>query len=124
MTDINQKALALLDEVLEERGMGNARIMRRQITSHEALCRAIEQHEAFRQEVSDAVESLCNTVFVYEEYLDMRDMLRRRFIIAKPDPLVEALNEAGDTNPLSDDAFAIAVRKALAARGLKIVEVE
>lgn len=88
-----------------------------------ALKEAIEQHEAFRQEVSDAVESLCNTTFVYEEYLDMRDMLRRRFIITKPDPLVEVLKDADDMVRVPDaPSYPDAIRAALAKRGLEIRE--
>lgn len=85
-----------------------------------ALKEAIEQHEAFRQEVSDAVESLCNTTFVYEEYLDMRDMLRRRFIITKPDPLVEAMRYI---TAFDDAKAAEQLRAELAKRGLEIREV-
>lgn len=86
MTDIEREALALVNEVLRERGY----------------------------EVSSVCEHLRNRPFVLD-----------RFILPKPvDLLVEALNEAGDTNPLSDDAFANAVRAALAARGLQITEID
>ena len=51
---------------------------------------AIEQHEAFRQEVSDAVEWLVNSTYMPAP----SEHKLRRFIIAKPDPLVEALDEA------------------------------
>ena len=51
MTDIEQKALALLNEVLAERVHWKMTGTRAENASLEALCRAIEQHEAFRQEV-------------------------------------------------------------------------
>ena len=91
MTDIEQKALALVNEQFTSSGYEVYNLS--EATSHDllwALFRAIEQHEAFRQEVSDAVERW------NIEYL-LGDALRAdmaRFIIAKPDPLVEAYNEA------------------------------
>jgi hypothetical protein len=46
----------------------------------EALCRAIEQHEAFKQEVSDEIVKMgCWPDTVYLQ----------RFILPKPDPLVK-----------------------------------
>lgn len=62
--------------------MAEENVLRQSIEAH---ARAIEQHEAFRQEVSDALEKR-------GFYIDDRDL--GRFIIAKPDPLVEALDEA------------------------------
>lgn len=79
----------------------------------------IEQHEAFRQEVSDAL-------YVYQkaDSLEERSLLwdaLTRFIIAKPDPLVEVLTDLNwaydDIGPkIADD-----LREALAKRGGKIV---
>ena len=71
MTDIKEKALALLNKVrAERRYLPLTAIYRDTDTDVEALCRAIEQHEAtkrelsdFRQEASDAVEAIteaCN----------------------------------------------------------------
>ena len=86
----------------------------------EALCRAIEQHEQFKREVSDKIEALLEWPSIRSQAIIVSNL--SPFILPKPaDPLVEALNEAGDTNPLSDDAFANAVRVALAKRGGKIV---
>lgn len=120
MTDIEKKALTLVREVLTERGISAETVVSREVSSYtEALCRAIEQHEAFRQEVSDAVV----------EYFDPEpwncERAKRtfsRFIIAKPDPLVEVLDTLGwsfdDTGPdRADD-----LRAALAARGLEVRE--
>ncbi len=82
MTDIEQKALALVNGVLCIRHDDLRHCSRDQF--REALCRAIEQHEAFRQEVSDALEKR-------GFYIDDRDL--GRFIIAKADPLAECLLE-------------------------------
>ena len=111
MTEIEKKALTLLNEGHSpyEYAPDDHPVR--------VLARAIEQHEAFRQEVSNAVESLCNTTFAYERYIDMRDMLRRRFVISKPDPLVEALASRGFSQLEIGR-----VEEALAAHGLKIVE--
>jgi hypothetical protein len=88
MTNIEQKAYAILKEVRTERG-GNTQtlVLREEYATHEALCRAIEQHEAFKQEVSDAVE----TEWVNLDYVARENF--QRFIIPKPkpDPLVETL---------------------------------
>ena len=88
----------------------------------EALCRAIEQHEQFKREVSKAITDL---TYIQNQYTFARGEVLghlEKFVLKEPaDPLVEALNEAGDTNPLSDDAFANAVRAAIEARGGKIV---
>jgi len=93
MTGIEQKALALVNKVLDElKAKRQTKIMRKNFYTEEALCRAIEQHEAFRQEVSDAI------VFALKVYGGHRTALDplRRFIITKPDPLVEALEATGD----------------------------
>ena len=99
-----EKALALLNEVQGSTFTS----LTRDSSAIEALCRAIEQHEAFRQEVSDVVEEYCKGHGIpnYD-----------RFIIPKPDPLVEALNESGVilAGPVAKD-----LRAALEARGLEI----
>ena len=79
--------------------------LRASIVAH---ARAIEQHEAFRREVSNAITD-CGA----ERYLG-------RFIIAKPDPLVEALLE---TFPRANGAEGMAadLRAAIEARGGRIV---
>jgi hypothetical protein len=54
-----------------------------------ALCDMIETHEAFRQEVSDAVEIITNTAVdpvVWRKWVCDRLSV---FIITKPDPLVD-----------------------------------
>ena len=127
MTEIERKALALLNEVARERGSTHdSELLDRGFVEGEALCRAIEHHEAYRQEVSDAVEEHlrmtdenCSSLWCGVT----RDNLAR-LIIAKPDPLVEAVKEASnpDYDCASPEAYAEVLRAALAARGLKIVE--
>lgn len=108
MTEIEKKALALLKEC----GFGGVYIRREWNVRYEALCRAIEAHETFRQEVSD----VCMEVRLHDG-LHKLD----RFIIAKPDPLVEALQEWWDADGYASiETF----RAALAARGLEIREIE
>ena len=110
MTDIEQKALALVNEIECEEGViePTPRIMRALIMD-EALCRAIERHEAFKQEVSDAL-------LIYSP--ENRNPALGRFIIAKPDPLVEVIaGWTGGTVLLASD-----LRAALEARGLEIRE--
>ena len=139
MTEIEQKALALVNKVQEfDCGVSiyhvhNAKLLR------QALCRAIEKHEAdkaahaatvegilnsheaYKQDVSDAVE---DTKFMVETHCDTEALALvsnrlNRFIIPKPtvDPLVEALAELDWS-----DKYAERLREALAKRGLKIVE--
>ena len=118
MTDIEKQALALVNEVrAERRDPPMVGLSRDCFASQEALCRLIEQHEAFRQEVSDAVAPLLRY------WPEIRSHIVERlsaFIIAKRDLVQEAIRELGNkpTSPSSDD-----LRAALAARGLKIVEV-
>ena len=115
MTDIEQKALALLNEVRDERGFRLNVEMQREDMAQEALCRAIEQHEAFKREVSDAV-------IVFDEYGTEAAWERlSRFIIAKPDPLVEVLQEiSGEGGYDNFDHYAYRLRSALEARGLEV----
>jgi hypothetical protein len=116
---IEAKALALVNEVEREEGEKKLtrRIMRGLIMD-QALCRAIEQHEAFKQEVSDVVEA----------YLKWSDecLLARwdgfdRFVIPKPDPLVDVAKMMGYFNTTAKH-WAGDVRAALEARGLEIRE--
>ncbi|MGL4641103.1 MAG: hypothetical protein ACRCVX_15410, partial [Shewanella sp.] len=76
MTNIEQKALALVNDcggdVLVVIRNGNAWV--------EALCRAIEQHEAFRQEVSDVVWDYYGGKHI------PRTSMFAKFAIPKPDP--------------------------------------
>ena len=116
MTDIEQKAQSLFSQVLSERGAMNRNIDRL-VSAHEALFRAIEQHEAFRQEVSDAAQE-------YEEAgYCMGWEGFERFIILKPDPLVKVLNEISHEGGFDNfNHYAHRLRAALEARGLEIRE--
>ena len=125
MTDIEKKALALLNECAGQEVYGGwGTFDPNQSPCTRALCRAIEQHEAFRQKVSDAVEA------VFAGYHDapipwvvMRGMLEP-FIIPKPvDPLVEVLDKLGwsfdDTGPdMAND-----LRAAMLARGYEFTKI-
>ena len=111
MTEIERKALALVNEVLAEWGvLKNAvEVPKNSDAFARALLRAIEQHEAFRQEVSDAVGSYIHDPQSITGPAAMQHL--RRFIIAKPDPLVEAFG-----HDLATD-----IRAAIEKRGGKIV---
>lgn len=120
MTDIEAKALALVNEARRERNIPLLFSFSRKFSDEEALCRAIEQHEAFKQEVSDAVEA-------YLKWSDECLLARRdgfdRFVIPKPDPLVEVIAECDDgTYGETKDEYANKFRAALEARGLEIRE--
>ena len=102
-----------------ERDQGDSDLTRRiirELPLDEALCRAIEQHEAFKQEVSDVM------TYIKELYPTLPRNFHR-FIIPKPtvDPLVEVLTKAGWGMP---ETNAKELRAALGAVGFKIVEVE
>ena len=117
MTDIEQKALALVNEVATPGhvyDLGNLA----QSRPFKALLRAIERHEAFRQEVSEAVVATYNNGCSQRPYVSPRDYMDglRRFIIAKPDPLVEVLKDAG-----LDPRYDTRIRAAIEKRGGKIV---
>ena len=105
MTDIEQKMQTLLDEARIGIPLASEWAIQRV-----ALRRAIEQHEAFRQEVSDAVEN------VTQRQGKLQSLLR--FIIAKPDPLVEAFDVVW---PGIDKVMVEALRAAIEKRGGKIV---
>lgn len=124
MTDIEQKALALVNEVRDERGFRLNVEMQREDMAQEALCRAIEQHEAFRQEVSDAVE---NNLTAFAEGTDWTPEKRAAYealaalIVAKSDPLVEVMNDLLWAYDDNGNAMADQLRAAIEKRGGKIV---
>ena len=118
MNEIEKKALALLNECAGTEVHGGWGTFDPNLTPcTRALCRAIEQHEAYKREVSDAL--------VKRGY-STDDCDFGRFIISKPtvDPLAVALAECeGVTKPGPGyDHDAKVLREALAKRGLKIVE--
>ena len=119
MTEIEKKALALLNEC----GWGGAHMKRTWNPRYEALCRAIEQHERFRQDVSvelSAYSEWCRDVGA------QFPLLLERFIIAKPDPvrsgLAVAVEEALEL--VIGDEDVAQLREALGRRGLQVTEIE
>ena len=114
MTNIEQKALAM---VYGQAGAGKSSLTRNCNAWVEALCRAIEQHEAFRQEVSDAIQAmLAKDGAIIRNYLD-------RFIIPapKPDPLVAMAESMGYYGNDAED-LAEEIRAGLDALGFEIRE--
>lgn len=118
MTEIERKALALVNEVRAEEGLLMNTIKDvRGFYSWTALVRAIEQHEAYKQEVSDAVEMCDGTESPMHRL--------HRFILPKTvDPLVEALRQ---TFPISledvDEGNARDLRTAMQARGYEFTKI-
>jgi hypothetical protein len=120
MKHTEQKALALVNEVRAERGQE----IWKQVgdrkgygTVLETVCRAIEQHESFKQEVSDVVAQYkADQPYIWHQ--SAFDYLER-FIIPKPDPLVEVLDDLGW---FSGEEEVGNLRAALEARGLEIRE--
>lgn len=119
MTEIEKKALALVEGILPEDAYRAPDHFIDKCLLWNALCRAIEQHEAFRQEVS---------AMLIDEYGEefCRDHSRfARFIIAKPDPLVEVIADYKRTKGTGEYAtnkdMAAALRAAIEKRGGKIV---
>lgn len=141
MTEIERKALALLQDC----GFHGSYINRKWNEQYEALCRAIErieeleaterdcidyidcnyakplmelqaEHEAFRREVSDAVEAVSDL-----PQWSLHPNLWR-FIIAKPDPLVDAVDELWTQDRGKAKYMADQLHKYLAAHGLEIRE--
>lgn len=137
MTETEKKALALVNEACKSDFKDLGLTYRNNIL--DALLLAIERHEtditdlqaeydevcklfeAFRQEVSDAVEDAVALIENEEPY-NAVDLLSR-FIIAKPDPLVDAWLDAFPGNHIDDAREECAkISAALAARGLEIRE--
>jgi hypothetical protein len=116
---IEAKALAMVNEVLAEWGIRKkaVEVPKNGDAFSRALLRAIEQHEAFKQEVSDAL--------VDSWYHNASGEPLERFIIPKPkpDPLVEVLREVDTGSGWDDETdYAGQIHKALEARGLEIRE--
>ena len=122
MTDIEQKALALLNEVSIEK------CEEVNLAPHKTLCAALRlsvlEHEDtkqeladFKQKVSDAVENLLGEY----SHSFLREHLHQFIIPAKPDPLEEVLQEI-DHAAMWVDECAKEIRAALEARGLEIRE--
>lgn len=124
MTEIEQKALKLLNEVNADRGEGRCSDIWRLFPSHEAICRAIEQHEAFKQEVSDAVTALLDRFLGDGLSQGVINGHLHRFIIPKHDPLVEVIKAMRDdpTPRVNSEVYANRIRKKLDDLGFEIRE--
>ena len=127
---IEQEALDLINEVRRERGRPKEeRLSCPSVSTHEAIYRAVKdlraervshaatkaEHEAFRQEVSDGLHH-----YFGPKLNDVAHGYLGRFIITKPDPVVEAIRDMALTDATQEDADRL--RAALAARGIKLVE--
>ena len=123
MTDIEAKARALVaDVVAETRPDYTGSPWNSSTILNEALYRAIEQHEAFKQEVSDVVEGYLDGPPI-ERHLII-DTLRSLIIPKpkpKPDPLVEVMKKAGWADAVIDSC-APSLSAALDALGFEIRE--
>ena len=125
MNDIERKALALVNEIELERGSTPySKLNRHNHGGAEAIFRAIEQHEATKQEFADFKQKVSDAAQEYEEAgYCMGWEGFERFIINKPDPLVEVLNEISHEGGFDNfDHYAYRLRAALEARGLEIRE--
>lgn len=113
---VEERALALVNEVQAEKEcLPVTAASRATNPSFEALCRALERHEAYRQEVSEAV-SYCIGQGMAGHHRATLD----RFIIAPPvDPITDAVAEALDF----DTEAARQHIAALAKHGLKIAPI-
>lgn len=124
MTQPNQKSL---DEAASRAGYRswNDALDRcaspRGIRSIQAHASTLDEFAAYKREVSDAVEQAVAFLGTQSEKTPRGRLAiaLARFIIAKPDPLVEALVEAYNND--SDEFDAANVRAAIEKRGGKIV---
>jgi len=121
MSDIEAKALALVNKVSDNKHTDARSIheVYSAVALSTALCRAIEQHEAFKREVSDAVTALLDRFLGDGLSQGVINGHLHQFIIPKPkpDPLEQALKNM-DVVMERLEAF----RAALEARGLEIRE--
>lgn len=87
------------------------------------LAEQAEGFEAFKREVSDAVEKLLAWPSIRSQEIIVHNL--SRFILPKPvDPLVEVAEELRETYCATGADWAKATRAALAKHGLEIREVE
>ena len=144
MTEIEKQALALVNEVRAEHGGHPNGIIAKNTYAWDALCRAIEQHEAFKREMSERDERLGEALYglsarlllagffenkedhaVYERVVEV---FGKPFVLPKPvDPLVEAIDEIWEYAKGCEHVpvmRADQLRAALAKRGLEVREIE
>jgi len=107
------RALALVNGICLEKGViPYAKLPN--IEASEALCRAIEQHETFKQEVSDIVQDYSDHVDGGYEWNKLMSLITKPK--PKPDPLAYAMIEVGLI------PFANQLRAELDALGFEIRE--
>ena len=119
MTEIEQKALEMISAARKEHPTPDNYLIARN-----ALCRALEQHEAFRQEVSDAVTALLDRFLGDGLSQGVINGHLHQFIIRKPDPLVEVIKAMRDepTPYVNSEVYANRIHKKLDALGFEIRE--
>ena len=107
MTDTRRKAQAMLNDARDAHVNPDDYLV-----GYTALCRAIEQHEAFKQDVS-------RVMAYFKALYPTLPTDYDRFIIPapKPDPLVEAMADCGVDR---FESWADQLRAALEARGFEI----
>lgn len=123
MTAIEQKALALVNELFAESGgspIDYAALFGAGDIVTLALCRAIEQHEATKQEFSNFRQEVSDALAAYFGPEGKANL--RQFIIPAPklDPLVEVFAECDDGTWETKAEYADKFRAALESRGLEI----
>jgi len=112
MTDIRKKARVLLNAAREAHVNPDDYLI-----GQTAVCLAIEQHEAFKQEVSDVMTYIKALYPTLPRNFD-------RFIIPKPDPLVEVIKamQAEPTTYVTSEVYANRIHKKLDDLGFEIRE--
>ena len=117
MTDIEAKALALVNKVSDNKHTDARSIheVYSAVALSTALCRAIEQHEVFKQKVSDVVRDYSDNVDGGYEWGKLMCLIIPK---PKPDPLVDVLADTFGASLIDADEL----RAALEARGLEIRE--
>lgn len=120
MTDdnIKAKALALVNEVRAERGWTPLPSLYRTDSDVEALCRAIERHETYKQEVGFALSNEWHNL----HYGAKRNLDRFRIPLPKPDPLVDAIESvlSGFESRKHAESYAHHIRAKLDNSGFEI----
>ena len=131
MTDIKQKALALVNEAEDFLGQPRSLRLRMELLSHRVAFTAIERHEADMQRVSDEMGVVDRELakIGMDEIAPCRVICRSYIINPPGDPLVEALEDWARTpgsnyDVCTQEQLAETLRAALSRHGLSIVEGE